>query len=77
MEKSVGLHSRRSRLNVGRPRNGCCRPRQRGVAVETEVHGCKGNIASELSMIGCGKVKEKGGIEVMLHFLLPELVLTA
>ena len=59
MEKCVGLHSRRSRLNVGRPRNGRCWPRQRGVAVETEVIGCKGNIASELSMTGCGKVKEK------------------
>lgn len=26
---------------------------------QREVHGCKGNITSELCMIECGKVKEK------------------
>lgn len=59
MEKSVGLHPRRSNLNVGRPRNGCCWLRLIGVAVETEVHGCKGNLAGELAVIGCGEVNER------------------
>lgn len=64
MEKSVRLHQRGSGLNVAIPRSGCCWLRLSGVAVETEVHGCKGNLASELTMIGFrggkGKARHQG-----------------